>query len=584
MPSLFYSWAPRAAAQDERPRADKTLSPFFFVEGGDPAVDRLPLKDTHVDVAISGVIADVTVRQVYENHGQRPLHARYVFPASTRAAVYGMTMTTGNTRIVATIKEREKAKQAFQAAKREGKSASLLEESRPNVFTMNVANILPGDAISVELRYTELLVPVDGVYEFVYPTVVGPRYSSKGEAEASDEDAFVKTPYTHAGDPPKSAFHLSGRLSTGVPIQELVSPSHQIVSNPAVPGRADFLIADSDQTPNNRDFILRYRLAGQQIGSGLLLYQGKDENFFLLTAQPPRAVAAEEVPPREYVFVLDVSGSMNGFPLNTAKQLMRDLVKVIRPSDTFNVVVFASGSQTFARSSIPATTLNLENALDFIGPKTGAGGTELLAAIKRALAIPRQPGFSRTVVLITDGYIEAEKDVFDYVRRPSRRGQCLCVRDRHQRQSLSHRGSRARGARRTLRRDRIRRGGGRGGDVPALHRIAGADRHRRQVRRLRRLRRGAEEDPRPVCEPSDRRVRKMARRRGRNGRTLRQNGTRAVPRVDRGRAGTRRTTTIVRCASSGRGPGLRTSPTSAWACPMTIASSASRRSVSRTDC
>src|SRR4029453_2521430 len=187
------SLAPRAAAQAERPRPDKTLSPFFFVEGGDPAVDRLPLKDTHVEVAISGVIADVTVRQVYENHGQRPLHARYVFPASPRAAVSGMTMTTGNTRIVATIKEREKAKQAFQTAKREGKSASLLEESRPNVFTMNVANILPGDAISVELRYTELLVPVDGVYEFVYPTVVGPRYSSKSEAEASDEDAFVKT-------------------------------------------------------------------------------------------------------------------------------------------------------------------------------------------------------------------------------------------------------------------------------------------------------------------------------------------------------------------------------------------------------
>ncbi len=242
------SAASRAAAQGERPRADKTLSPFFFVEGGDPAVDRLPLKDTRVDVAISGVIADVTVRQVYENHGHRPLHARYVFPASTRAAVYGMTMTTGNTRIVATIKEREQAKQAFQAAKQEGKSASLLEESRPNVFTMNVANILPGDAISVELRYTELLVPVDGVYEFVYPTVVGPRYSSKSEGEASDEDAFVKTPYTHAGDPPKSAFHLAGRLSTGVPIQELVSPSHQIVSNPAVPGRADFVIADSDQT------------------------------------------------------------------------------------------------------------------------------------------------------------------------------------------------------------------------------------------------------------------------------------------------------------------------------------------------
>jgi Ca-activated chloride channel family protein len=146
-----------------------------------------------------------------------------------------------------------------------------------------------------------------------------------------------------------------------------------------------------------------------------LLYQGKDENFFLLTAQPPRAVAADDVPPREYLFVLDVSGSMNGFPLKHRQAADARSGEVIRPSDTFNVVVFASGSQTFARSSIPATPLNLENALDFIGPKTGTGGTELLAAIKRALAIPHQPGFSRTVVLITDGYIEAEKDVFDYV-------------------------------------------------------------------------------------------------------------------------------------------------------------------------
>ena len=161
---------------------DKTLSPYFFVEGGDPDVDRLPLKDTRVDVAIAGVIADVTVRQVYENRGQRPLHARYVFPASTRAAVYGMTMTIGDVRIVAKIKEREQAKTEFEAAKKEGKSASLLEQSRPNVFTMNVANVMPGDTILVELKYTELLVPTDGMYEFVYPTVVGPRYSEKRES------------------------------------------------------------------------------------------------------------------------------------------------------------------------------------------------------------------------------------------------------------------------------------------------------------------------------------------------------------------------------------------------------------------
>jgi Ca-activated chloride channel family protein len=141
-----------AAAQSDSPPADKTLSPFFFVEGGDPAVDRLPLKSTRVDVAIAGVIADVTVRQVYENRGTRAIHARYVFPASTRAAVYAMTMTVDEVRIVARIRERKKAAQEFEAAKREGKSASLLEESRPNVFTMKVANVLPGDTIEVELK------------------------------------------------------------------------------------------------------------------------------------------------------------------------------------------------------------------------------------------------------------------------------------------------------------------------------------------------------------------------------------------------------------------------------------------------
>lgn len=405
-----------AAAQGDRLPDDKTLSPFFFVEGGDPAIDRLPLKDTRVDVAIAGVIADVTVRQIYENRGGRPLHARYVFPASTRAAVYGMTMTVGDVRIVARIREREKAKTEFEAAKREGKSASLLEESRPNVFAMKVANVLPGDTIAVELKYTELLVPTEGVYEFVYPTVVGPRYSEKPESQASPGDDFVKTPYTHQGEAPRSEFHLTGLLSTGVPIQELASPSHQLALRSSGQGRAEITLADSERWSGNRDFILRYRLAGREIASGLLLYQGRGENFFLLMAEPPQVVQPDEVPAREYIFVVDVSGSMNGFPLDTAKQLMGDLANVLQPSDTFNVVVFADGAETFSPVSVPATHPNLTRALRFIGRKNGGGGTRLLAALEHAVGIPHQPAVSRSVVLVTDGYIEAESDVFDYIR------------------------------------------------------------------------------------------------------------------------------------------------------------------------
>lgn len=405
-----------AAAQNAPSPADRTLSPYFLVEGGDPAVDHLPLKDTRVEVAITGVIADVTVRQVYENHGTRPIHARYVFPASTRAAVYGMTMTVGDVRIVARIKEREKAKQEFEAAKREGKSASLLEQSRPNVFTMNVANVLPGDTIAVELKYTELLVATDRVYEFVYPTVVGPRYSGKRESQAPPEDAFVKSPYTRQGVDPLSRLHLSGVVSTGIPIQEMASSSHQVELRWTGPARAELMLADSEQFSGNRDFVLRYRLAGSEISSGLLLYQGRDESFFLLMAEPPERVAADEVPAREYIFVLDVSGSMYGFPLDTGKKLMGDLVSVLRPSDTFNVVVFADGTETFSPASVPATGPNLASALRFIGRKDGGGGTRLLNALQRAMSLPRQPAVSRSIVLLTDGYIEAEADVFDYVR------------------------------------------------------------------------------------------------------------------------------------------------------------------------
>ncbi|MCM3870342.1 MAG: hypothetical protein ND895_06540, partial [Pyrinomonadaceae bacterium] len=185
-------------AQEDETHEDKTLAPYFVVKG-DPQVDQLPLKDTRVEIAVSGVIADVKVVQTYRNEGSRPINASYVFPASTRAAVYSMRMRIGDQVVVAKIKEREVAKQEFDTAKQEGKSASLLEEQRPNVFSMSLANIMPQDQIEIELRYTELLVPTDGIYEVVFPTVVGPRYASRPESSGAKNDRWVKSPYLHQG-------------------------------------------------------------------------------------------------------------------------------------------------------------------------------------------------------------------------------------------------------------------------------------------------------------------------------------------------------------------------------------------------
>ena len=402
-------------AYSQKSDPDKTLSPYFFVKG-DPSVDRLPLKDTNVEVAVSGVIADVRVTQTYRNEGTRPINASYVFPASTRAAVYAMQMKIRDEIIYAKIKEREQAKQEFEQAKKEGKSASLLEEQRPNVFAMSLANIMPGDDVAIELRYTELLVPTDGVYEFVYPTVVGPRYSSDTETNATDQDKFVKTPYLHQGDKPFSSLHISAHIAAGMPIQELNCPSHQITPQFANTGTADLTLDEADAFQGNRDFILHYRLSGSQIASGLLLYPGKDENFFLYMAQPPARVKPDDIPPREYVFVVDVSGSMEGFPLATAKQLLTDLIGGLRPTDYFNVVLFAGDSTTLSEVPLQANQENISRAVDLISQQRGSGGTELLAAMNQAMALKHQLNTSLSVVLITDGYISAEKAVFDNIR------------------------------------------------------------------------------------------------------------------------------------------------------------------------
>lgn len=394
--------------------ADKTLAPYFVVKG-DPTVDQLPLKDTQVEITVAGVIADVKVRQIYRNEGSRPINASYVFPASTRAAVYAMRMQIGNEIIVAKIKEREQAKQDFEQAKEEGKSASLLEQERPNVFSMSLANIMPQEQVEIELRYTELLVPTDNVYELVFPTVVGPRYASP-QNESKKEDVSVNTPYLHQGQKSPSALHLSTKVFAGVPIYDLNCPSHQIQPQWLPQGVAQLTLDDSDPFQGNRDFILRYRLAGDQIASGLLLYQGQDENFFLYMAQPPARVAAEAIPPREYIFVVDVSGSMEGFPLETSKRLLTKLIGNLRPTDLFNVVLFAGDSTVLSPQSLQANPQNIARAIHLLEQQRGSGGTELLPAIRNAMSLPRQDGISRSIVLVTDGYISGEQGVFEHIR------------------------------------------------------------------------------------------------------------------------------------------------------------------------
>ncbi len=392
-------------------------SPYFFVKSDDPATDRLPLKATEVDARIAGPIADVTVTQRYRNEGQRAIEARYVFPGSTQAAVHAMTVRIGGRVIVADIREKQRARIEYEAAKKEGKTSALLEQERPNVFAMNVANILPGDEVAVELRYTELLPPSDGRYQFVFPAVVGPRYH-RAKADGGTS-SFPAVPYLRAGEASASKFDLRVAFASPLPVSELRSSSHAIEVEGEGTNGARIALTGDAAAHNNRDFILDYRLAGDSIASGLTLFPGApgQENFFLAMVEPPRAIASAQINPRDYIFVVDISGSMHGYPLDTAKTLLRHLIGGLRASDSFNVLLFSGSNRMLNESSVPATQANIEQALRVIAQMGGSGSTEIVPALKRVAALPKAPDVSRTVIVVTDGYVSVESEVFQLIRR-----------------------------------------------------------------------------------------------------------------------------------------------------------------------
>lgn len=383
-------------------------SPHFIVRG-DHQIDSFPLKSSHSEVTISGPIARVVLTQTYTNEGDKPIDATYLFPASTKAAVHGMTMKIGERTIVAEIQEKKKARQTFEKAKRENKSASLLSQQRPNLFSMEVARVLPGDELTLTLNYSEFLAPNSSAYEFLIPTAIGPRYS-----EESDSEKSVSNPYLGEGESTPTRFSVNLNLESPLPIKSLACPSHdQAVILFRSKTQADLVLPAAKP---DRDFVVRYHLAGDEIQTGLLTHQGPQENTFLLQLEPPAEVQSDDIPERDFIFVVDVSGSMKGFPLNLAKDLFNDLTSTLRPEDSFNMLLFAGANELLSPQSLPANEHNIRKAISFLQKARGSGGTRLINALDQALALPHDRDRSRSLVLISDGFIDAEAKVFELIQ------------------------------------------------------------------------------------------------------------------------------------------------------------------------
>ncbi|MBK9254915.1 MAG: VWA domain-containing protein [Saprospiraceae bacterium] len=399
------------SAQNEY-KTTKTESPYFKSPNNDKDLDDLPLKSTKASVKIVDIIADVTIEQTYTNQGNKPIEAIYVFPMSDKAAVYSLEMYVGTRVIKAVIKEKNAARTEYENAKSDGYRASLMEQERPNVFTMNVANINPSDTIKVVVRYTEFILPDEGVYSFVFPTVVGPRYNTKGS-----KASFAAQPYSKSGEKPTMNFALDLSLLSNIPISSASCKTHKIIINKPNERTASLSLTTDEILSANRDFILNYTLKGKGIESGVQLYDHGNEKFFMALIQPPKRVVNDEIPPREYIFIVDISGSMHGFPLGVSKKLLSNLISNLKSSDRFNVVLFAGSAEVMSPTSLTANKLNIESAIRFIDNYNGGGSTELLGALQTSLNLPRaSKSLSRSAIIVTDGYVTVEKEAMDLIK------------------------------------------------------------------------------------------------------------------------------------------------------------------------
>jgi Ca-activated chloride channel homolog len=396
--------------------------------------ELVPVLHTDVALDVRGPVAAATVTQQYANSSSQPIEAVYVFPLPHDAAVYDMEIHIGNRVIRSVIRERAEAKKVYEAAKSEGKRAALLEEERPNIFTASVANIMPGDRIDVRLRYVEPLQWEEGHMRLAFPMVVGPRYipgtEAIGHAEtgwARDTNAVpdasritppVRNPESRSGHD----ISLAVDLDAGFEAAAIKSVSHTINVRKLPNGRQRVELATGATLPN-KDFVLDIQQAESARPKTALFLSPSDsgDTHFLLAAFPPTVQPTERVPV-EMLYMIDVSGSMEGTSIQQAREALLQALDRLRPGDRFGILAFSSGYHEFASEPLPATEENLQRARHYERDLEAGGGTEMLPALLHLMQKRETPGYLRHIVLLTDGDLGNEEQIFAAL--PARPGQC----------------------------------------------------------------------------------------------------------------------------------------------------------------
>lgn len=401
----------------------------------------LPLLNSDIDVRIEGDMATVEITQSFANEAHLPLQAQYLFPLNQNAAIYGMDMTIGDEVVTAVIQEKKVAQQTFDTAASEGKAAALLTQHRPNMFTQDIANLMPGLPVQVTLRYVQMIPKIDGAHELVIPLVVGPRYTSPEDARpdplsdvttvaATDDETPLDTvppptanswniapvpahPPTMGLDLPADVasdrVSLSVQMVSGLPVTGFDSATHPLEVTATDTGLTAHFA--QGRALDNKDLVIRYTLGGKNTEAASLSHVDARGGFVSVMIEPPALPDPSLITPRELVFVLDTSGSMHGQPMAASKLFMDTALRQMRAGDYFRIIPFSNRTHSFSGRSQPATAANIRAARAYVYALSAGGGTEIDHAIRTAFATQQPKDVMRIVVFLSDGYIGGEARV-----------------------------------------------------------------------------------------------------------------------------------------------------------------------------
>ncbi|WP_366941884.1 VIT domain-containing protein [uncultured Nostoc sp.] len=380
-----------------------------------------PLKHTEVLAKIAGNLSRVEVIQSFENRFTQPLEAVYIFPLPDKAAVDDMEIKIGDRIIKGNIKKREEAQQIYEKAKQEGRTAGLLEQQRDNIFTQSLANIKPGEQINVTIRYTESLKFEAGNYEFVFPTVVGPRYipgtpiDNSGDTDQVPDASRITPSLVPEGMRLRHDINVTVEIDAGLAISQVRSPSHQLKIEHS--GQIVRIQLAGEDTIPNKDLILRYQISSQETQSTILAQADDRGGHFAIYLIPALEYSTDEIVPKDVVFLVDTSGSQSGDPLQKCQELMRRFINGLNPNDTFTIIDFSNRVRQLSPTPLPNTPENRAKAIAYINNLQADGSTEMLSGIRTAINFPTPAGRLRSVVILSDGYIGNENEILAEVQQ-----------------------------------------------------------------------------------------------------------------------------------------------------------------------